>query len=131
VGSLQSLESTNLDKFSPFVFYSICQAAAVNLWMWKLTKHKISKENPDSLKIMPGYFDVRWRAALLQVILSPRIYRIFLVELMGETGTYLDVLDNINVSFPITMHSCRELQSARGVLKVKFQGHTRIEESEN
>jgi hypothetical protein len=60
---LHPIENTNLDKVSPFVLYSIYQAAAVHLRLWKLTKSKVNKENVNSLKTVLGNCNIRWRAA--------------------------------------------------------------------
>ena len=62
-GLFNPIENTNLDRLSPFVFFSMYQAAAVHLRKSKLTKRKIDKENLDSLKTILGHFNIRWRAA--------------------------------------------------------------------
>lgn len=56
------IENTNIARLSPFVFYSLYQAAAVHLRMWKLEKRKEDAERLDSLKFILGYFNSRWRA---------------------------------------------------------------------
>lgn len=57
------IESINMDRLSPFVFYSIYQTATVYLRKWKLTKHKLYEDRVNYLKTILGHFNTRWRAA--------------------------------------------------------------------
>jgi hypothetical protein len=57
------IESTNMDRLSPLVFYSIYQATSVHLRNWKLTKNKVHEENVNTLRALLGHINTRWRAA--------------------------------------------------------------------
>jgi hypothetical protein len=96
------IETVNMDLLSPFVPYSIFQAAAVQSRLWKLTKAEIYRQSLNSLKIILDHFNIRWKSAgtlcyYIEMKLS--------VELTKWTGIYMDALEDLDMVYPITFHS--------------------------
>lgn len=56
-------EKVNIDTLSPFVPYSLYQAAVVQFRLWKRTETSQYKEAMDSLKEILGHFARRWQIA--------------------------------------------------------------------
>lgn len=106
------LDNISLDRISPFVLYSVYQAATVHLRMWRLTKSKAAEDGLNFLKTILGHFNIRWRAAGEFV---PRC--IVAHNLTIFSGIYLDALENVNMSFPITLYSMQStIISTKGPL---------------
>jgi hypothetical protein len=57
------VEHVEFETLSPFVPYSLYQAAVVQLSLWKRTEMDSHKNAFDSLKIILGHFKKRWLVA--------------------------------------------------------------------
>ena len=56
-------DNINYELLSPFIPYSLYQAAVVQYRMWKQTAERLHNEALDSLKTVLGYFNKRWLVA--------------------------------------------------------------------
>ena len=83
-------EKINFETFSPFVPFSLYQAAAVQLRLWKQRNEMVHMEALHSLKKILGYFSRRWLTASMP---ENALFLYSTSDLVR--GKYLDALETL------------------------------------
>ncbi|KAE8445557.1 hypothetical protein EG329_013321 [Mollisiaceae sp. DMI_Dod_QoI] len=97
-------ENYPLEVLSPYLSYSLCQAAIVQHRLWKQTSSPTCKERLDMLKTILGEFTKRWTVA----------------------WQYLEIIENLHDSWPSILNIKGNYVLARAFLPCKKAGGTII-----